>query len=57
MRRRWYVEVIGRGTNHARSFDHALQLAAVAEGSWRILMRVGGGDTVVVRQGVNRAVA
>ncbi len=57
MRRRWYLEVIGRGTQHARSFDHALQLAEKAEGTWRILMRVGAGDTVLVRQGVNRAAA
>ncbi len=57
MRRRWYVEVIGRGTKHALSFDHAVELAEEAQGSWRILMRVGAGDTVVVRQGVNRTAA
>lgn len=57
MRRRWYIEVIGKGTRHARSFDHALELADEATGSWRILMRVGAGDTVVVRQGVNRSAA
>ncbi len=57
MRRRWYLEVIGRGSRHARSFDHAVELAEQAQGSWRILMRVGAGDTVIVRHGVNRAAA
>lgn len=57
MRRRWYVEVIGRDTKHARSFDHALELAGQASGTWRILLRVGAGDTVLVRHGVNRSAA
>ncbi len=57
MRRRWYLEVVGAGTRQARSFEHALQLAEKAEGTWRILMRVGVGDTVIVRRGVNSVAA
>ncbi len=59
MRRRWYVEELGWRTQQARSFDHALELAeALPSGrSWAILMRVGAGDTVVIRRGINTAAA
>lgn len=59
MRRRWYVEELGWRTQQARSFDHALELAQAlpAGTSWRILMRVGAGDTTVVRRGVTRSAA
>lgn len=59
MRRRWYVEVIGRGTKHARSIDDAIRLVDELEPglAWRILLRVGTGDTFTVRQGVTQAAA
>lgn len=59
MRKRWYVEELGWRTRQARSFEHALELAEAlpAGRSWRILMRVGAGDTVVVRRGVGRRAA
>lgn len=59
MRRRWYVEVIGRGTKHARSVDDALRLVDELEPglSWRIQLRIGAGDVFTVRQGVTQRAA
>lgn len=54
MRRRWSLYVINTGRlTQAKSYEDALEQAATVPlgCSWRIQMRVGANDPVIVRQG------
>lgn len=56
MRKRYYLHTIETNRwQQARSVEHALELAATAHGTWRVMVRIGSNDPVMVRHGVSRA--